>query len=103
MWKEYRDVACHWTKEICVAKAQQELKLAKYVGVKEKKIFKYVNLKEQSKNNIGLLQNENGHPTNRDINKTEKFNAFFASIFNTDDGLRGSQCPELEDHGCETG
>lgn len=29
------------------------------------------------------------------------FNAFFASIFNTDVGQRGSQSPELEDHGCE--
>lgn len=29
-------------------------------------VFKNVNLKEQSKNNISLFQNENGHPTKRD-------------------------------------
>lgn len=29
------------------------------------------------------------------------FNAFFASVFNMRDGLKGSQCPELDDHECE--
>ncbi|KAJ7427520.1 hypothetical protein WISP_06063 [Willisornis vidua] len=33
--------------------------------------------------------------------KTEVFNAFFDSVFNMDDGPRGSQCPELEDHDFE--
>lgn len=28
-------------------------------------------------------------------------NAFFVSVFNTDDGLKGSQCPELDDRDCE--
>ncbi|KAJ7416831.1 hypothetical protein WISP_68256 [Willisornis vidua] len=32
---------------------------------------------------------------------TELFNALFASIFNSHDRPRGSQCPELEDHDCE--
>lgn len=31
----------------------------------------------------------------------EMFNAFFASVFSTDDGPRGSQCLELEDQDCE--
>lgn len=29
------------------------------------------------------------------------FRAFIASVCNTDDELKGSQCPELESHGCE--
>ncbi|KAJ7428077.1 hypothetical protein BTVI_01329 [Pitangus sulphuratus] len=29
------------------------------------------------------------------------FNAFFVSVFNNNDGLRGSPCPELEDHDCD--
>ncbi|KAJ7408123.1 rna-directed dna polymerase from mobile element jockey-like [Pitangus sulphuratus] len=29
------------------------------------------------------------------------FNAFFVSVFNTNDGSRGSQCPELADHDCK--
>ncbi|KAJ7411667.1 hypothetical protein BTVI_48805 [Pitangus sulphuratus] len=44
---------------------------------------------------------ENGNLSNRDRDKAEMFYAFFASVFNTDDGPRGSQCPELEDHDCE--
>ncbi|RMC04164.1 hypothetical protein DUI87_18983 [Hirundo rustica rustica] len=46
-------------------------------------------------------QDEDGHLTNRDMDKAETFNAFFASVFNTDDGPRGFQCPELEDYDCE--
>ncbi|KAJ7423793.1 rna-directed dna polymerase from mobile element jockey-like [Pitangus sulphuratus] len=33
--------------------------------------------------------------------KAEVFNPFFASVFNMDDGPRGSQCPDLEDHDCK--
>ncbi|RMC20265.1 hypothetical protein DUI87_01111 [Hirundo rustica rustica] len=44
---------------------------------------------------------EDGHLTNRDMDKAEVFNAFFASIFIMDDGPRESQCPELEDHDCQ--
>ncbi|KAF4796459.1 hypothetical protein TURU_083970 [Turdus rufiventris] len=44
---------------------------------------------------------EDGHLTKRDMDKAEVLNAFFASIFNTDDGPRGSQCHELEDHDCQ--
>ncbi|KAJ7421823.1 hypothetical protein WISP_41053 [Willisornis vidua] len=42
-----------------------------------------------------------GHLTNRDRDKAEVFNAFFASVFDMDDEPRGSQCSDLEDHDCE--
>ncbi|KAJ7403513.1 hypothetical protein BTVI_76342 [Pitangus sulphuratus] len=45
---------------------------------------------------------EDGHLTNRDRDKAKMFTAFFASVFNMDDGPRGPQCPELEDHDCES-
>jgi len=45
---------------------------------------------------------ENGHLTNRDMDKAEMFNAAFASVFNTSDGLWDPRCPELEDSGCST-
>ncbi|KAF4792231.1 hypothetical protein TURU_123200 [Turdus rufiventris] len=35
------------------------------------------------------------------MDKAEMFNAFFASVFNIDDGPRGSQCLELEDYDCK--
>ncbi|GAB0184195.1 mitochondrial enolase superfamily member 1 [Grus japonensis] len=87
--------------KICVAKAQLELKLASTVGNNKKGFFKYVNNKRRTRENIGsLLVNENGHLTNRDIDKAETFNAFFASVFNTDDRLWDPRCPKLEDHDC---
>ncbi|KAF4796463.1 hypothetical protein TURU_083985 [Turdus rufiventris] len=50
---------------------------------------------------VEILWDEDSHLTNRDMDNAEVFNAFFAYIFNTDDEPRGSQCPELEDHGYE--
>ncbi|KAJ7403346.1 hypothetical protein BTVI_77768 [Pitangus sulphuratus] len=44
---------------------------------------------------------EDGHLTNRNRDKAEEFNAFFGSVFNADDGPRGSQYPQLEDHDCK--
>ncbi|GAB0202528.1 mitochondrial enolase superfamily member 1 [Grus japonensis] len=86
--------------KIHVAKAQLELKLASTVGDNKKGFFKYVNNKRRTRENIGLLLNKNGHLTNRDIDKAETFNAFFASVFNTDDGLWDPSCLELEDRDC---
>ncbi|GAB0199179.1 mitochondrial enolase superfamily member 1 [Grus japonensis] len=88
-----------WEK-ICVAKTQLQLKLASTVGDNKKGFFKYVDNKRRTRENIGLLLNKNGHLTNRDIDKAETFNAFFASVFNTDDGLWDPSCPELEDRDC---
>ncbi|KAJ7403166.1 hypothetical protein BTVI_79711 [Pitangus sulphuratus] len=55
----------------------------------------------QYRNIICLFQYEDDHLTNREKDMAETFNAFFASVFNTDDGPRGSQCPEPEGHDCE--
>ncbi|KAJ7412548.1 hypothetical protein BTVI_46018 [Pitangus sulphuratus] len=41
------------------------------------------------RNIIGLLQDEDDHLTDRDRHKAEVFNAFFASVFNMDDGPGG--------------
>lgn len=55
-------------------------------GTIKRFFFKHI-VKRQRKNNISLLQDEDGHLTVRDTDKVEMFNAFFASVFNTDDGL----------------
>ncbi|GAB0181631.1 mitochondrial enolase superfamily member 1 [Grus japonensis] len=99
-WEDYRDAANLCREKIHVAKAQLELKLASTVGDNKKGFFKYVNNKRRTRENIGSLLNENGHLTNRDIDKAEMFNAFFASVFNTDDRLWDPSCPELEDCDC---
>ncbi|GAB0188707.1 mitochondrial enolase superfamily member 1 [Grus japonensis] len=74
--------------------------MASNVGTIKRAFFKYVNNKRRTREHIGLLLDENGHLTNRDIDKAETFNAFFASVFNTDDGLWDPRCPELEDRDC---
>lgn len=58
-------------------------------------VFKYLG-KKQCKNYIGPFQNEGGHLTNREFDKTGIFNVFLTSLQH---GLRESQCPELNDHG----
>lgn len=67
----------------------------------KKGFLKCVNGKRQTRNNIGLLLDEHGHLSNGDIDKAETFNAFFASVFNIDDGLGSPHNPGLENHGCE--
>ena len=51
----------------------------------KKGFFKYINSKRRSKENIGQILDEDGHLTNRDEEKAEAFNAFFASVFNNTD------------------
>ncbi|GAB0205816.1 hypothetical protein GRJ2_003047200 [Grus japonensis] len=99
-WEDYRDAARLCREKIRAAKAQLELKLASTVGDNKKGFFKYVNNKRKTRENIGSLLDKNGHLTNRDIDKAETFNAFFASVFNTDDGLWDPRCLELEDPDC---
>lgn len=63
-----------------------ELKLTRNVGDNKMISLKY-SVKRQCRNDISLLQEEHGDLTVRDTDKVEMFNAFFASAFNTDDGL----------------
>lgn len=47
-------------------------------------------LKGSVEKNVGLLQEEDGHHSNRHMDKAEMFYAFLASVSKTDDGPRGS-------------
>ncbi|GAB0209474.1 mitochondrial enolase superfamily member 1 [Grus japonensis] len=58
----------------------------------------YVNSKRRSRENIGLILDEDGHLTNRDEEKVEAFNTFFASVFNNTDRPWAAWSYELEDH-----
>ncbi|KAK4826952.1 hypothetical protein QYF61_012801 [Mycteria americana] len=82
------------------AKAQLELKLASVESDKKKAFFQYVDSKRRSKENTGLILVEDGHLTNRDEEKGEAFNAFFASVFNNTDRAWTAWSSELEDHDC---
>ncbi|KAJ7399987.1 hypothetical protein BTVI_109646 [Pitangus sulphuratus] len=80
--------------------AAQGFKVTRNVEGNKKTFFKDINGNRQYRINIGLLQDEDGHLIDRDRDKAEVFNAFFASVFNMDDRPRGSQYPQLEDHDC---
>ena len=80
-----------------MAKAQSEFKLASTVKDNKKGFLKSVHSERRIRDNIGLLLDEVEHLTNRDVDKTEMFNAFFASVFHTDDGPWDPQSPVLED------
>lgn len=53
----------------------------------KKVILKHINSKTGIGHNISPFLDKVFYLTNRDIGKAETFNAFFASVFNTDDGL----------------
>lgn len=57
------------------------LKVDRIVGAINEFFFKHVNDKKQHRNNTGPLQDEGGHLTNTDMDKSKVFNAFFAFIF----------------------
>ncbi|KAJ7412027.1 hypothetical protein BTVI_47909 [Pitangus sulphuratus] len=74
---------------------------ARNVGDNKKSAFEHINSSRRYRNIIGPFQGEDGHLANTVRDKAELFDALFASVFNTDDGPREPQCPELEDHDCE--
>ena len=80
-----------------MAKGRLEFKLASTVKDNKKGFLKSVQSERRIRDNIGLLLDEVDHLTNRDIDKAEMFNAFFASVFNTDDGPWDPQSPVFED------
>ncbi|KAK4810960.1 hypothetical protein QYF61_014432 [Mycteria americana] len=95
--EDYRDAVRHCREKIRAAKARLEFKLASTVKDNKKGFLKYVNSKRRIRDNIGPLLDEVGHLTNRDVDKAETFNAFFASVFNTDNGSWDPRNPLLED------
>ncbi|GAB0206495.1 mitochondrial enolase superfamily member 1 [Grus japonensis] len=97
-WEDYRDAVRHCREKIRVVKAQLEFKLDSTVKDNKKGFLKYVNSKRRTRDNIGPLLDEVGHLTNRDVDKAEMFNAFFASVFNTSDGPWDPWSPVLKQH-----
>ena len=77
---------------------RSEFKLASTVKDNKKGFLKYFNSKRKIRDSISPLLDEVSHLTNRDIDNTEMFNTFFASVFNTDDGPWDLRSPVLEEH-----
>jgi len=89
-----------WGENSC-SQSSVRVQAGRHCEEQQKGLFKYVNSKRRIRNNIGLLLDEIGHLTNREVDKMKTFNAFFTSVFNTDVGLWDPWGPVLED--CDLG
>lgn len=77
----------HYRKKIHGDKTLLDFNLDSTVNDKQKGLLKHFNNKRKIRDNADLLLDEVSLLTNRSIHIAEIFNAFFASVFNTDYGL----------------
>ncbi|XP_073518171.1 uncharacterized protein [Phyllobates terribilis] len=101
-WKEggiskedYNAVCRSCRARIRLAKADNELRLARYVKSNKKEFWGYVKSKRKVKDAIGFLQDENGEMVREDVEKAELFNSYFASVFSQKENVTSTDlhCP----------
>lgn len=79
MWKEHRDAACHYM--VTWSKLNWSCSWPELGGTIKRGGFIYINGKMQCRNNIGLLEDGDGHFTNVGRDKTEMLNS--SPLFST--------------------
>lgn len=98
IWEDYWSSIRYCREIICAAEAQLQLTLASTMEHNENGFLKYVNSNRRSRDSISSLLDDDDHNTNRYIGKTEIFNAFFSSVFNTNVKDWNALSRELENH-----
>jgi len=96
--EKFRALIRSCREEIRKAKAQLKLRLTTVVRDNKKCFYKYINNKKRVIESLHPLLDMRGNIVNKDEEKTEILNAFFASVFNSQTSYsQDSQPPVLED------
>jgi len=97
--EEYRALIRSCREEIRKPIAQLELWLATVVKDNKKCFYKYINNKKRAKESLHLLLDVRGNIANKDEEKSERLNAFFASVFNNQTGYTQGSHPSVLETG----
>jgi len=99
-WDEYRNVVKARRDATRKAKVHLELDLARDVKDNKKSFFKYISSNQKTRENVGLLLNEEGVLVTEDAEKAELLNACFSSVFSAKAGPQESQALEVREEAC---